>query len=104
MEQKKIAAAFVGHFVSLGAHVIGARTVESILQIYAPKFTRGLKAEFYGNVSHGKNQIYLNLLCIIFFFIRFAVMIANGTRKVNEVYIKKTFINIKLGGLSRRRY
>ena len=68
MEQKKIAAAFVGHFVSLGAHVIGARTVESILQIYAPKFTRGLKAEFYGNVSHGKNQIYLNLLCIIFFF------------------------------------
>ena len=51
MEQKKIAAAFVGHFVSLGAHVIGARTVESILQIYAPKFTRGLKAEFYGNVS-----------------------------------------------------
>jgi hypothetical protein len=52
MEQKKIAAAFVGHFVSLGAHVIGARTVESILQIYAPKFTRGLKAEFYGSVSH----------------------------------------------------
>ena len=58
MEQKKIAAAFIGHFVSLGAHVIGARTVESILQIYAPKFTRGLKAEFYGNVSHGKNPIY----------------------------------------------
>mmetsp|Transcript_15693 Transcript_15693/g.15033 ORF Transcript_15693/g.15033 Transcript_15693/m.15033 type:complete len:336 (+) Transcript_15693:61-1068(+) len=48
LEQKKIAAAFSGHFVSLGAHVIGARTVESILQMYAPKFTRGLRAEFYG--------------------------------------------------------
>ena len=57
-EQKKIAAAFAGHFVSLGAHVIGARTVESILQIYAPKFTRGLKAEFYGSVSGLRIVIY----------------------------------------------
>lgn len=64
MEQKKIAAAFVGHFVSLGAHVIGARTVESILQIYAPKFTRGLKAEFYGSVSDFGIVVYgLNYRC-----------------------------------------
>ena len=47
-EQKKIASAFVDHFVSLGAHVIGARTVESILQLYPTSLTRHLKAEFYG--------------------------------------------------------
>lgn len=64
MEQKKIAAAFVGHFVSLGAHVIGARTVESILQIYAPKFTRGLKAEFYGSVSDSN---IVNTFCYLIF-------------------------------------
>ena len=34
--------------MSLGAHVIGARTVESILQLYPVKLTRNLKAEFYG--------------------------------------------------------
>jgi hypothetical protein len=51
-EQKRIASALSGHFVSLGSHVIGARTVESILQLYPPKLTRALRAEFYGKVKH----------------------------------------------------
>ena len=50
-EQKSIAVALTGHFVSLGTNVIGARTVESILQLFPVKLTRNLKAEFYGKVS-----------------------------------------------------
>jgi pumilio homology domain family member 6 len=45
---KKIVTALQKHFVSLGTHVIGARTVESILQLYPANLTRALKAEFYG--------------------------------------------------------
>lgn len=39
-----------GHFVSLGTNVIGARTVETILQLWPKNSTKGLKAEFYGHV------------------------------------------------------
>ena len=34
-----------------GTHVIGSRVVESILQLYPSALSRGLKAEFYGQVS-----------------------------------------------------
>lgn len=47
-DQKRLAAALSGHFVSLGTNVIGARTVETVLQLYSPTITRALKAEFYG--------------------------------------------------------
>lgn len=49
-EQKKIVSALGGHFVSLGTNVIGARVVESLLQLYAYPLSRPLKAEFYGKV------------------------------------------------------
>jgi pumilio family protein 6 len=47
-EQKKILQSLNGHFVSLGTNVIGARTVETLLQVLSPKLTCELKAEFYG--------------------------------------------------------
>lgn len=47
-EQKKILQSLSGHFVSLGTNVIGARTVETLLQVLSPKLTSELKAEFYG--------------------------------------------------------
>jgi hypothetical protein len=40
--------ALKGHFVSLGTNTIGARTVESVMQLYPPSLTRSLKVEFYG--------------------------------------------------------
>ena len=43
--------------------MIGARTVESIMQIYASKFTRGLKAEFYGSVSTAASVCANTLAC-----------------------------------------
>lgn len=48
---KKISQSLKGHFVSLGTHIIGARVVESILQLYSSTYTKHLKAEFYGKVS-----------------------------------------------------
>lgn len=50
-EQRIIVKGLSGHFVSLGTNVIGARIVESIFKLFAPKVVRGLKAEFYGHVS-----------------------------------------------------
>lgn len=50
VEQKKIAKSLQAHFVSLGCNVIGARTVESILQTFPSHLTHELKAEFYGHV------------------------------------------------------
>ena len=50
-DQKLIASALKGKFVSLGSNVIGSRTVESILQLYPHGLTNGLKAEFYGQVG-----------------------------------------------------
>lgn len=47
---KKISQALQGSFVSLGTHVIGARVVETILQLYPTQISRTLKAEFYGKV------------------------------------------------------
>lgn len=49
-DQRKLAASLKGHFVSLGGNVIGSRTVESVLQLYPTNLTKGLKAEFYGQV------------------------------------------------------
>lgn len=51
-DQRKLAAALKGHFVSLGGNVIGSRTVESVLQLYPHAITRNLKAEFYGQVRN----------------------------------------------------
>lgn len=45
---KKIVSALQKHFVSLSTHVIGARTVESVTQLYPPTIVRPLKAELYG--------------------------------------------------------
>jgi len=47
-DQKKIVSALSNHFVALGTNVIGARTVESVLQLYPSKLTKSLKSEFYG--------------------------------------------------------
>lgn len=49
-QMKKITQGLQGLFVSLGTHVIGARVVETILQLYPTQVTRSLKAEFYGKV------------------------------------------------------
>ena len=51
-DQKQIAAALAGHFVALGTNVIGARTVESIMQLYPHSLTKSLKAEFYGTPNN----------------------------------------------------
>lgn len=48
---KKISQGLKSHFVSLGCHAIGARTVETVLQLYPTIYTKHLKAEFYGKVS-----------------------------------------------------
>ena len=56
-DQAVIANALSGHFVSIGTNVIGARIVESILQLYPSKLTKPLKAEFYGKVSFLNRQI-----------------------------------------------
>ena len=61
-DQKLIATALQGHFVSLGTNLIGARIVESILQLYPSKLTATLKAEFYGKVC----PIYI--ICSDFYF------------------------------------
>lgn len=50
-DRMTICNALRGHFVALGTNVIGARTVESILQIFPKKLITPLKAEFYGHVS-----------------------------------------------------
>jgi hypothetical protein len=50
-DQKIVTKALLGHFVSLGTNVIGARIVESVLHLYPAKLTKDLKAEFYGKVS-----------------------------------------------------
>lgn len=47
-EQKQIISGLTGHFVAIGTNVIGARTVESLINIYSPKACRALRAEFYG--------------------------------------------------------
>jgi len=47
-ERKKIVSALQGSFKTLGCNVIGARTVESIVQLYPPQLVKDLKAEFYG--------------------------------------------------------
>lgn len=47
-DQRRITTALKGHFASLGCNVIGARTVESLTQLYPASLTRPLKAEFYG--------------------------------------------------------
>jgi pumilio homology domain family member 6 len=48
-DQKRICASLKGHFVTLGTNVIGARTVESVCTLYPNKFSRPLRAEFYGH-------------------------------------------------------
>eukprot|EP01031_Cornospumella_fuschlensis_P032079 gene32079-38795_t len=45
---KKIVAALQKHFVSLSTHAIGARTVESITQLYPLQMIKSLKGELYG--------------------------------------------------------
>jgi hypothetical protein len=45
---KKISQGLKTHFVSLGIHSIGARTVETVLQLYPAAYTKHLRAEFYG--------------------------------------------------------
>ncbi|CAM9315175.1 unnamed protein product, partial [Ectocarpus fasciculatus] len=47
-EQKQIISSLGGHFVAVGTNVIGARTVESLVNIYSAKASRPLRAEFYG--------------------------------------------------------
>jgi pumilio family protein 6 len=49
-DQKRMVSALKGHFVSLGTNVIGARTVESIVQLFPATLSKPLKAEFYGQV------------------------------------------------------
>jgi hypothetical protein len=51
-----------GHFVSLGTNVIGARTVETILQLWPKNLTKGLKAEFYGHVRFSSSFLLPSLL------------------------------------------
>ena len=51
-QQRKIAAALSGRFVSLACHSIGARVVESALALLPAKVSLPLKAEFYGKVQH----------------------------------------------------
>lgn len=47
-----------GHFVSLGTNVIGARTVETILQLWPKNLTKALKAEFYGHVRENISSFH----------------------------------------------
>jgi hypothetical protein len=70
-----IVNALKGHFVALGTNVIGARTTESILQLFPKKLTKALKAEFYGQVcsyiyiylhSYVCRSIYANILLMLF--------------------------------------
>ena len=49
-DQKLIVKSLAGHFVSLGTNVIGARIVESVLQLYPHMITKSIRAEFYGKV------------------------------------------------------
>ena len=51
-EQRMIVQGLKGHFVSLGTNVIGARTVELVLQTFPISSTKLLKAEFYGHVRY----------------------------------------------------
>jgi pumilio family protein 6 len=62
-DQRKLAAALKGHFVSLGGNVIGSRTVESVLQIYPHAITRNLKAEFYGQVRTLVLRFACDIVC-----------------------------------------
>lgn len=48
-DQKRMCHALSGHFVSIGTNVIGARTVETLLQLVPARLTRDLRAEFYGS-------------------------------------------------------
>lgn len=50
-DRKKLLHCMAGHFVAVGTNVIGARTVESVLQLLPSKQTKALKAEFYGRVT-----------------------------------------------------
>ena len=47
-EQKLVLASLHKHFVQLGTNVIGARTVETVLQTFPKTLTNALRAEFYG--------------------------------------------------------
>ena len=47
-EKSKIVASFKGSFRSICRNVIGARAVESLLQLYSPSLVKDLRAEFYG--------------------------------------------------------
>lgn len=49
-QQRKIASSFKNHFVSLGTNVIGARTVETLLNLYPSALSNPLRNEFYGQV------------------------------------------------------
>ena len=46
-EKSKIVSSFKGSFRSLCRNVIGARAVESLLQLYSPSLVKDLRAEFY---------------------------------------------------------
>ncbi len=70
---KKIVSSLQKHFVSLGTHVIGARTVESILQLYPANLTRGIKAEFYGKVRTTYYSQYLFISLSLSEFYHFSI-------------------------------
>jgi hypothetical protein len=66
---KKICQGLKHHFVSLGIHSIGARTVETVLQLYSSSYTKHLKAEYYGKVRFYVDFDELKLLT--YFLIEF---------------------------------
>lgn len=79
---KKIVNALQKHFVSLSNHVIGARTVESITQLYPPQLTRPLKAELYGKVSCSPPSFhYLSLI----FMQNFSILCAEAPKSLHAL-------------------
>ena len=69
-DRKKLLHCMAGHFVAVGTNVIGARTVESVLQLLPSKQTKALKAEFYGRVtSTASRPSFIHLISFIHSFI-----------------------------------
>ncbi|RYG70327.1 hypothetical protein EON64_00465 [archaeon] len=73
---KKIVTALQKHFVSLSTHAIGARTVESITQLYPLQIIKTLKGELYGKarndymiciIHHGAYDTILAMIIVLSF-------------------------------------
>jgi hypothetical protein len=101
--KKRLISSLSGHFVSLSTHVIGARVVETLLQLYPHHLTNSLKLEFYGKVHYTLYSYYCTttVYTLILFFILYILYYTFALYVIEILCINTNHANLFLGFVTR---